>query len=228
MTVAKVEVTLVQRLLWIANLVFHQTVAVVTVWLLWLFFDNYDLDNVFLWHLVLSTAAYVPLMAEAIILFSGDNLWSQQLERPKKNWIHGVLLGISISALTAGIACEIYRKNSRGPGATHFVSNHAITGLVSWLLAFVSILLGLFSWHAQGLKNFARPVIFKFVHNFIGIACYAIGIASLVLGFYIGAFSRLITEDQQKSLVGLTAIITIWSCLAAFKSCYNQVKNMLS
>ncbi|XP_018567751.1 cytochrome b561 domain-containing protein 2-like [Anoplophora glabripennis] len=226
MTVAKVEITLTQRLLWILNLVFHQVVAIVTVWLLWLFFDNFALDSIFLWHLVLSTAAYVPLMAEAIIVFAGDNLWSQGLERPKKNWVHGVLLGISIVAVTAGIACEISRKNDRG--APHFVSDHAITGLVSWLLAFVSIILGLFSWHAQGLKNIARPVIFKFIHNFVGIACYAIGIASLCLGFYIGSFRRLVTDDQLKSLVALVAIITFWSCLAAFKSCYSQVKNMFS
>ncbi|XP_023310513.1 uncharacterized protein LOC108907711 [Anoplophora glabripennis] len=143
-------------------------------------------------------------MAEAIIVFAGDNLWSQGLERPKKNWVHGVLLGISIVALTAGIACEIWNKNDRG--FQHFVSDHAITGLVSWLLAFVSIILGLFSWHAQGLKNIARPLIFKFIHNFIGIACYAIGIASLCLGFYIGAaFRRLVTDDQLKSLLALVA-----------------------
>ncbi|XP_018567784.1 cytochrome b561 domain-containing protein 2-like [Anoplophora glabripennis] len=226
MTVAKVEITLTQRLLWILNLVFHQVVAIVTVWLFWLFFDNIELNNTMLWHLVLSTAAYVPLMAEAIILFAGDNLWSQGLERPKKNWVHGVLLGISIVSVTAGIACIISGKNDRG--TAHFVSNHAITGLVSWLLAFVSIILGLFSWHAQGLKNIARPVAFKFIHNFIGIACYAIGIASLCLGFYIGSFRRFVTDDQLKSLVALVAIIAFWSCLAAFKSCYSQLKNMFS
>lgn len=102
------------------------------------------------------------------------------------------------------------------------------SGLVSWILAFVSVVLGLFSWHAQSLKNFARPVIFKFVHNFIGIACYAIGIASLCLGFYIGAFSRLVTENQLLATVGLVGIITCWSSLAAFKSGFNQIKTMFS
>ncbi|KAJ8916364.1 hypothetical protein NQ315_005061 [Exocentrus adspersus] len=78
-----------------------------------------------------SGSRYVPLMAEAIILFSGDNLWTQKLDRPKKNWVHGVLLGISILALTAGIACEIWRKQDRG--STHFVSNHAITVLNTYI-----------------------------------------------------------------------------------------------
>lgn len=226
MTVAKDEVSLLQRLQWVSNTIFHQLVAVITVFLFWLFFENYDLDNVFLWHLVLSTGAYVPLMAEGIILFSGDNLLTQKLDRSKRSWVHFVLLGISILAVTAGIACEIYRKNDRG--SQHFVSNHAITGLASWVLAFVSILLGIFSWNANGLKNLARPVIFKFIHNFIGVACYALGITSLCLGFYIGAFRRLVTEDQLLATVAVVGIIACWSCLSAFKSCYNQLKNMIS
>ncbi|KAJ8916381.1 hypothetical protein NQ315_005079 [Exocentrus adspersus] len=57
MTVASEEVSFAQRWLWIFNTIFHQAVAVVTIFLLWLFFENYDSDNVFLWHLVLSTAA---------------------------------------------------------------------------------------------------------------------------------------------------------------------------
>ncbi|KAJ8916366.1 hypothetical protein NQ315_005063 [Exocentrus adspersus] len=100
--------------------------------------------------------------------------------------------------------------------------------LVSWLLAFVSVILGLFSWHAQGLKNFVRPVIFKFIHNFIGISCYAIGITSLCLGFYIGSFRRLVTDEQQLATVSIVGIIACWSCLSAFKSCYGQLKDMFS
>lgn len=80
-------------------------------------------------------------MAEAIILFSGDSLWTLRLERPKKNWVHGVLLTISVLALTAGIACETWRKNDTG--SSHFVTNHAITGkpnfAVSLLVAVVTV-----------------------------------------------------------------------------------------
>ncbi|KAJ8929109.1 hypothetical protein NQ314_018223 [Rhamnusium bicolor] len=123
-------------------------------------------------------------MAEGIILFSGDNVWTQSLDRTKKYWLHGILLGISIAAVTAGIGCEIYRKNVNGN--SHFVSDHAITG----------------------------------------IACYAIGIASLCLGYYIGAFRRLVTETEQQAVLGVTIIIAVWSLLAAFKSGYNQLKNV--
>ncbi|KAJ8962906.1 hypothetical protein NQ318_001317 [Aromia moschata] len=226
MTFVREEVSLFQRLLWLANTIFHQLVAIVTVFVFWICFKNYDLDNALLWHIVLSTGAYVPLMAEAIILFAGDNLWTQELDRPKKYWLHGILLGISIVSVTIGIGYEINRKNESG--RPHFVSNHALTGLVSWIFAFLSIVLGLFSWHSQKLKSLARPVLFKFVHNFLGIGCFAIGVSSLCLGFELGGFSRFVTEKERDTTIAITAIVAIWSCLAALKSAYNQLKNTVS
>ncbi|KAJ8980662.1 hypothetical protein NQ317_017588 [Molorchus minor] len=169
---------------------------------------------------------YVPLMAEGIILFSTDNLWTQKLDRSRKYWPHGVLLGISIAAVTAGISAEIHRK--RQSGRSHFVSDHAITGLVSWILAFLAIFLGSFSWHAQRLRGLARPVLFKFVHNFLGVACYAIGIASLCLGLEMGHFANRVTETEKQVTIALVGVITCWSLLAAFKSCYNQLKTIFT
>lgn len=63
-------------------------------------------------------------MAEGIILFAGDNVWSQELDRPKKYWVHGVLLFLGTAFLTAGMAIEIDMKGNR----SHFTSIHGLTG----------------------------------------------------------------------------------------------------
>lgn len=66
-------------------------------------------------------------MAEGILLFAGDNVWSQELDRKKKYWVHGVLLFLGTVCLTAGIALEIDIKGNR----KHFTSKHGLTGAIS-------------------------------------------------------------------------------------------------
>lgn len=75
---------------------------------------------------------YIPLMAEGILLFAGDNVWSQELDRKKKYWVHGVLLFVGTVFLTAGIVLEIDIKGNR----RHFTSNHGLTGKVRHLCFF--------------------------------------------------------------------------------------------
>lgn len=65
-------------------------------------------------------------MAEAILLFAGDNVWTQDLDRKTKYWIHGILLLLGCGLLTAGISIMINQKG----GVNHFVSTHAITGKI--------------------------------------------------------------------------------------------------
>lgn len=63
-------------------------------------------------------------MAEGVILFVGENVWSQYIERKTKYWIHGVLLLASAIVVTIGNACIIHAE---GHGR-HFRSKHGWTG----------------------------------------------------------------------------------------------------
>lgn len=63
-------------------------------------------------------------MAESILLFANDNIWTQDLNRKSKYMIHGVLITIGTVALTAGTIIEYDVKGNR----RHFTSNHALTG----------------------------------------------------------------------------------------------------
>lgn len=50
-------VSTVQRLLWMGNLLYYQLLAILTAVLLWVFFENTDLNQPILWHMAFSTIA---------------------------------------------------------------------------------------------------------------------------------------------------------------------------
>lgn len=79
---------------------------------------------------------------------------------------------------------------------------------------------------AQSLKNFLRPVYFKFAHNIIGMVGYVAGVVSLGYGLYLGSFLRLVTEESVESICILMGIVLGWSLLAAFKSAFNQLRTI--
>lgn len=71
-------------------------------------------------------------MAEAILLFASDNIWSQDLTRKSKYWVHGILITIGTVALTAGTFIEYEVKGNR----KHFTSNHGLTGKINQFYEF--------------------------------------------------------------------------------------------
>lgn len=219
---ASSDISYKQRALWILSTFYYQILAILTLLLFWILFENYNASSVMFWHILLSTAAYVPLMAVAIILFSEDNVASLYVKRTKKYWIHGVLLGISGLAVTIGISVEINAKGSR----PHFKSNHAILGLVSWVLVLVSIFIGLVAAKTKIVSSFIRPVWVKLIHNFLGIAGFAIGVGSLYLELSI--VSRYGSEHLYVASKWLLWIVTALSLLAAFKSLWGQIKSVFS
>ncbi|KAG5874395.1 hypothetical protein JTB14_012378 [Gonioctena quinquepunctata] len=219
------NISLFQRIQWVCNTIYHQVVAVVAVAIFWVFFKNHDTNSKLLWHIFWCTCAYVPLMAEGIISFSEANVWNQRLPRNKKTYIHGVLLGLSTISVTAGISCMISHKNDQG--SEHFQSNHAITGLVSWLLAMVSTIFGLFAAYSRSLRNFIKPVSLKFIHIFVGNCSFALGITALSLGLYKRSFMDYVTTNQQLAAVVLIVIIAIWSVLSAFVTLFDYLSASL-
>ncbi|KAL1513796.1 hypothetical protein ABEB36_003157 [Hypothenemus hampei] len=234
------QVTTVQRVLWICNTFYYQILASITFVAFWLFFNSHTTGRtLFTMHLVCSTAAYVPLMAVSIILFSEDNVTTLYIPRTSRNWVHGVLLLISTLLVTIGIGVETHLKNLNN--GKHFVSNHAILGkisknlfkiiviillgLASWILVFVSVLLGVAAAQTRNLSKYVRPIVTKFIHNLLGISAFLIGMVSI--WYERRAFQRYGLPESALSIFEVGFVfITIWSLLAAFKSLFAQVKGV--
>lgn len=91
-------------------------------------------------------------MVEAIILFGGDNVWTQELNRKNRYYVHGALLFLTTAFITAGVSLEVNRKAQNN--FSHFQSIHSITGknksVVKYVLA-----------SAMVHTNFANPILNK-------------------------------------------------------------------
>ncbi|XP_066142960.1 transmembrane reductase CYB561D2-like [Euwallacea fornicatus] len=219
-TTTRINVTTLQRLRWILNTFYYQLMATLTLVMFWCFFDNSATTQpIFTTHLVLSTIAYIPLMAVSIILFSEDNVTTLYIPRTNRNWIHGVLLIISAVLVTIGIAVEISEKSK--VNRRHFTSKHAIYGLSSWVLIFVSLLLGVIVANTRTFSMFVRPILAKFIHNLLGLAAFALGLASIYVE--LGFFKMYHMSDHL--LVGvktLFILLSVWSGLTALYSLAHQ------
>ncbi|GJQ76744.1 hypothetical protein Trydic_g15587 [Trypoxylus dichotomus] len=210
------------------NTIFHQALAVIAIYTIWVPISNYTADlSALSWHVILCTLALIPLGAEALILFASDNVWSQGIEKNTKKIMHGILMGISAVLMIIGIALEI----NRAAGVTnypHFQSAHAITGLIAMIFIIFGSLVGLCAKFAQSLKGFLRPVITKFIHNVLGNLSFIFGIVSLCCGYYTNWFAYYTSEASRLAATIVTVVICVWSLIHAFVSGVKQVQAIMN
>ncbi|KAJ8916368.1 hypothetical protein NQ315_005065 [Exocentrus adspersus] len=180
----------------------------------------------FSYHVILCTFGYIPLMAEAIMLFVGDELWSRQMSRKSKYWVHGILISVGTIFIIVGNALVFHYIE---PGY-HLYTEHGITGLVSMIFLILSLFLGLAATYSNEMKQFLslRPVWYKLVHNGIGLLGYGIGIVSLCYAYYTKWFMFYNGPESRLVALVLTIAVSLWSINGALVSAYNQIKNLVS
>ncbi|CAG9860807.1 unnamed protein product [Phyllotreta striolata] len=178
----------------------------------------------FSYHVILCTFGYLPLMAEAIMLFVGDDIWSKKLDRKSKYIAHGIIITVATLVVTAGnILVFMYLS----PGY-HLYTAHGITGLISMILLYISLGFGLAVNYPKQAEKFLplRPVTNKFIHNITGLLAYGIGITSLCYGYFTNWFVYYTGEESRSVALGLTIAASIWPLNGAFISLWAQLKTV--
>lgn len=92
----------------------------------------------------------------------------------------------------------------------------------------ISIFLGLIAANTGLFRGIARPVWFKFFHNFFGISGYVIGIVSLIYGYYTGWFVNRYSETSRLTASIATGLVAAWSLYAAIFSLINQLRSIFA
>lgn len=95
------------------------------------------------------------------------------------------------------------------------------------IFVLASFVCGFAAANPQLLKNVARPVTFKFLHNFLGIAGYVVGMISLILGYYTHWFKYYTSAETRIVASVATGFLAIWPLYAALKSCYGQFRDLI-
>ncbi|XP_057664335.1 transmembrane reductase CYB561D2-like isoform X2 [Diorhabda carinulata] len=179
----------------------------------------------FSYHVILCTFGYIPLMAEAIMLFVGDDIWSKNLSRRAKYTVHGILITVAtLITIVGNVLVFVYIE----PGY-HLYTAHGITGLVSMIILIISIILGLAVHYPKSTKRIVslRPVTFKFLHNISGLMGYGIGIISLCFGYFTDWFKYFNGAESRWVALIFTMAVSLWPLNGAFVSLWNQWKSLL-
>ncbi|KAK4883808.1 hypothetical protein RN001_000079 [Aquatica leii] len=212
--------TVVQILQWVLNTIFHQCVAVLACYMIWIPIENYS--KPFAWHVILCTLGIFPITAEALILFFPSNVWSQEIDRKQKHWIHAILISLGMIFEIAGVSIGIYSK-STNPNAVHFRSAHAILGLLAIIFIVLTVVCGLISFNSQKFKTWAPSVWLKLGHNILGQTTYIFCVIALCLGLFTNYFSIYTSESSRIVATVFTVIIALWSLVCAWISTYHQI-----
>ncbi|KAF7267639.1 hypothetical protein GWI33_019130 [Rhynchophorus ferrugineus] len=199
-------------------------IAGVVVYVCWIAIEHYHYW--FSWHVILCTFGYLPLMAESLLLFLPDEIWSRELSRTAKYTIHGIIVLIGTLMLTGGNAVVFHYFE---PGY-HFNTAHGITGLISMIFVIISIPVGLAIKYHKEVKSRVpgRLIVWKLTHNTLGLLGYIIGIISLCYGYYTHWFVYYTSYESRLLGFIVTVIATLWTLNGALVSLYNQIKSVAS
>lgn len=198
-------------------------IAGILVYVSWIALVNYSW---FTWHVILCTLGYIPLMAESVMLFTGDDLWTRQLSRTAKYTVHGVIVTVATIIIIVGDALVFHYLE---PGY-HLYTAHGITGLVSLILILLSVPAGLIiKYHREVSPHLPIGVIwFKALHNLLGIAGYLVGIISLGFAFYTNWFVFYTEWQSRLAALIFTITVAVWTLNGAVVSLYHQFKTLIS
>lgn len=112
-------------------------------------------------------------MAEAIMTFYSENSWSRITKRETKIILHIILQVVGSALAIAGIC--IYIDFKTVGNQKHFVSMHALTGIISMVFLICTCVNGVAAFFAQRMKTVVKPVFNKLFHNVMGLAAFVVG-----------------------------------------------------
>lgn len=163
------------------NNVNHALIAIATFYITWCSWQtgfNKGETN----HAWFSALGYQLFMAEGIMAAYNRNTFTMGLKhRAWKLRAHWMLQVIGCGFVLYGIPLEIYQRSLAN--RRHFRSIHAITGLVSFILLFFSLLSGMSALFSIELRSYVKPLFSKAVHNFLSSACYVVGMVSTIYAY---------------------------------------------
>lgn len=156
-------------------------------------------------------------MSEAIVALAGDNILTRYFTHGTKKHLHWILQLLGLICVIAGVVL-MYRVKR-----IHFKSNHAILGITSLIIMILLTVTGYPVFIATKLRKVIRPVTIKFGHNFLGLSCFAIGMASQCLGYWKFRTMNISSKvDARYICIIVSIVIVVLSARKALPTLYQQ------
>ncbi|XP_043523899.1 transmembrane reductase CYB561D2 [Frieseomelitta varia] len=197
----------------IVDLVNHVLIVSLTVFTLYYTVGPYVSQI----HATLCTLGYILMMSEAIVVFADDGVLTNFLTHRAKKHLHWVLQLLGLILVIAGFVPMYLAKHSH-----HFKSYHAILGITSLVVMVFLTVTGYPVFVAAKLRQVVRPVVIKFGHNFLGISCFVIGMASQCLGYKYTSQMNTPSVNVTTICIIVCVSITLLSVRKALPTLFQQ------
>lgn len=159
-------------------------------------------------------------MSQAIISLTSENLWSRKLSRRFNSHVHWILQVIGAACNIAGV--YVMWRGGR------FRTTHAILGIVSVGSVIVIFITGIPALFAARLRKVVRPVIGKFIHNFLGLMCFVVGMLAQMYGYNKRWLRSQVSSEVVLLFIVTTAMITCFSVIGSIRSLWEQLKGLFN
>ncbi|XP_063976478.1 uncharacterized protein LOC135162200 [Diachasmimorpha longicaudata] len=209
-----------KKILSIVNFVNHVIVLSVTGFILYLAGWELNVTSV---HAGLCTVGYVLLMSEGLMVLTSESPLSRQLKSYKtRSHVHWCLQILGASFTIAGTSIIYLTKKN------HFRSVHGILGITSVAIMIFLGISGASVFYAYQLRKILKPVGTKAMHNFLGIACFIIGIVCQCYGYNKKWMTKKCGQDVATFCIVLTAISALICLHRPFVSLYRHGSALVS
>ncbi len=95
------------------------------------------------------------------------------------------------------------------------------------ILLGITILQGVWAYFAYDLRSYMKPITSRFLHNFISLLCFVIGMISLIFGYRMGAdHGAFDTIEVEWGLITIAVVTTVFSVIGAVRSGLRYLKKI--
>ncbi|XP_063232276.1 uncharacterized protein LOC134536485 [Bacillus rossius redtenbacheri] len=203
------------------SLASHALTTGLTVYFTVLGFKSYSL---FSWHPACMAIGSLALSAQSIMVMSHGNILTGALTRKWRVRSHWILLVLASAFIAVGFITIVVNKNDRGK--RHFVSVHAIVGLLSMLLMVLGNANGVAALYARWFKTHIKPPYLKLGHSIHGIITFVASIAALVTGLFTNFYKREASSSSQVICTIALGLAGVFTLVSSVKSAYRRFKKL--
>jgi uncharacterized membrane protein len=164
-------------------------------------------------------------MAQAIIVLSKDSIYiflHPCIRDPIQQ--HWISQGFAAMCIIAGFVIIIVDRNKSDHG--HFNSFHAIIGLITVILFFITCSGGIVTVHAAKFKDLTKRERIRLVHVLIGILTFVFSVVSVGTGLYRNEFCSIIDSTARHVFIILLPIASFVVLENPVKTAYSRMKSV--
>jgi drug/metabolite transporter (DMT)-like permease len=160
-------------------------------------------------------------MAESILVLSKDNVlfFLHPSVQKTVRAHHSIIQILAAICNIVGFVSIIVNKNEGG--RRHFVSNHAIVGLVATILCFVTCTGGFVTLYATKFKDWIKPSHNKLIHTIVGVLTFVLGVAAEATGL------ELLRDDTASvATIVLLVVASFVVFEGATRTAYSRIRRL--